>query len=117
MLATTTIFGISLTAWYFASIVMSFCTIMAGDSYLKRSEAIPKDHKDFISASIISLIPFFNIFFAIKTLKLGLICSHNPELRDIYRENFLRIRGEFDEKFGISRKNEKEVESNDEEEV
>jgi len=91
MLGTITFMGIGLFGWYVCTVIMSFCTTMAGNSYLKISGAVPEDYKPVPAAVITSLMPIFNILSAIRMFRMGLKCWKDPKASENYRKSYEKL--------------------------
>lgn len=91
MLAAIVFMGIGLLEWYLFSIVLSFCITMMGNTYLKNSGAIPENFNCYIPTAVTSLVPLFNVVFAIQTLKTGITTWRDPEARDLYKNMFSKM--------------------------
>lgn len=74
--------------WYLCSVIFSFCFSMMGNCYLKNSGAVPEKFNLLLPTIFTSIVPIFNVIFAIKTLSIGLLTWKNPEARDEYRTMF-----------------------------
>ncbi len=73
---------------YSYSVVFSFCFSMMGNCYLKNSGAMPEKFNVLIPTIFTSIVPIFNVLFAIKTLKIGHLVSKDTEARDEYKIMF-----------------------------
>lgn len=91
MLAVIVFMGIGLLEWYLFSIALSFCITMMGNTYLKNSGAISENFNCYIPTAITSLVPLFNVVYAIQTLRVGILTWRDPESRDLYKNMFSKM--------------------------
>ena len=121
MLGAIEIMGIGLLGWYIMSVVGSFCVAMAGNSYLKNFGVVSKNFNFYPATVFISLIPFFNVIFALRAFVTGRMASKSPEyvgeLKTQFEETEKIIKNNIDELMKMSRDNEEDKDDTPEDKV
>lgn len=114
MLGVIEFMGVGLLGWYVFSVIGSFCFSMAGNSYLKNSEAVPENYNFYPPTIFASLIPIFNVIFALRSLSVGWAVSRSESVRDLYKSKFIEmektVKKTVDEIMKMSREDEEDNE-------